>query len=105
MKTLTKYLAAAAAGYALHAYAKKDVLLTKDALKHSDAQYELLEAATWPRKPTFLERQTDRLVSKIHHMLFDGLVVKPSLTEFAYKESKHFGPRPTRYNRFGRRSN
>lgn len=75
MKTLTKVLAGAAAGYAFRAYLKRDVLSTNEALKHSvDRRLSVEGYYNVPlTKPTFIERQVERLGDKVYNWTYNFL--------------------------------
>lgn len=113
MKTLTKLVLAAGAGYALRAYVKKDAILTNDALKNSVDRRISIEDMTWPRRPTFMEHQADFFGQKFAHWLFGDVSKNQSSASYDDPNATFFTDNPTRdpknyyggtlYNRFGRK--
>lgn len=88
MKTSTKVLAAAAAGYALRAYVKRDTIKTNEALRHS-VDRRLSVEGTPAAPPTFVEHMNEWLGRKIGTKTSEFLYGKP------YTQ--------TRYGNFGRK--
>lgn len=96
MKTFTKILVAAGAGYALRAYVKRDTIYNNDALKHSVDRRISVEGT--PSLKTHIgDYVFDMIKNKTYAVLYGN---HASATETPY--NRRYG-NATRYSRFGRR--
>jgi hypothetical protein len=111
MRTITKLAIAAASGYALRAYLKKDELTSNEALKHSvDRRLSVEDEPINPPRPSFMERQAERLAAVVAHKVVSFVLDVPNnATQYSRYSghgrhySRDYYGRPSRYQRFSRR--
>lgn len=97
MKTITKLVLAAASGYALRAYSKRDVQMTEEAVTHPDNNQRIMDDGFNAFKSPFMNRQAEKLLykmaDKITGFIFDERYMQ------RYQPRTHNGYRSSRYNR------
>jgi len=115
MRTRTKLILAAASGYALRAYTKRDVRQTNDDYRHPSDNKAPQYAPFSAFKSDFMNRQAEKalrkVAEKITSVIFNDLDKsrahsRPTPYERRYYNRQYYGPddRTTRYARFGRRN-
>lgn len=95
MKTITKLVLAAASGYALRAYAEKDVRMTEEAMSHPDDNQRVMSEGFSAFKSPFMNRQVEKLLYKVADKITGFVFDDRNRNAYRMRDVNY----PTRYSR------